>query len=218
MAVSFAKLVPLLAGAALKATPAAASLTTAVGAAITAASAVVGVGKLAIVPILIASLAYYNYDLFDPENRPFNVPEVDREYDFIVVGAGSAGAVVASRLSEIGNWKVLLLEAGGHETEISDVPILSLYLHKSKLDWKYSVHYGSTPATASISKRKAIRARMATLVIGHAPKHLGGSQCQVHGTKKKINDCGSSKTAGRPAKNDSVDHVPAFVTEFIVTS
>lgn len=126
-----------MAGAALKATPAAASLTAAVGAAISAASAVVGVGKLAIVPILIASLAYYNYDLFDPENRPFNVPEVDREYDFIVVGAGSAGAVVASRLSEIGNWKVLLLEAGGHETEISDVPILSLYLHKSKLDWKY---------------------------------------------------------------------------------
>uniref|UniRef100_A0A182I8U6 Glucose-methanol-choline oxidoreductase N-terminal domain-containing protein n=1 Tax=Anopheles arabiensis TaxID=7173 RepID=A0A182I8U6_ANOAR len=102
-----------------------------------AATAVIGVGKLAIVPILIASLAYYNYDLFDPENRPFNVPEVDREYDFIVVGAGSAGAVVASRLSEIGGWKVLLLEAGGHETEISDVPILSLYLHKSKLDWKY---------------------------------------------------------------------------------
>lgn len=50
---------------------------------------------------------------------------------------GSAGSVVASRLSENPNWKVLLLEAGGQETEISDVPILSLYLHKSKLDWKY---------------------------------------------------------------------------------
>lgn len=50
---------------------------------------------------------------------------------------GGAGAVVASRLSEIDNWKILLLEAGGHETELTDVPLLSLYLHKSKLDWKY---------------------------------------------------------------------------------
>lgn len=114
-----------------------AKLTAAIGASLKTASAIIGISKLAIVPVIIASLLFYNYDLYDPENRPFNVKQVDREYDFIIVGGGSAGAVMASRLSEIEGWKVLLLEAGGHETEITDVPILSLYLHKSKLDWNY---------------------------------------------------------------------------------
>lgn len=44
---------------------------------------------------------------------------------------------MANRLSEIENWNVLLLEAGGDETEISDVPLLAGYLQLSQLDWQY---------------------------------------------------------------------------------
>lgn len=98
------KILPAIGGAALKVIPAigfasSAAATTGklvatVGTAIKAATAIIGIGKLAIIPVLIAALAYYHYDVFDPENRPFNVKEVDHEYDFIVVGAGGAGAVV----------------------------------------------------------------------------------------------------------------------------
>lgn len=65
-------------------------------------------------------------------------------YDFIVIGGGSAGAVIASRLSEIANWTVLLLEAGEDENEISDVPLLAGYTQLSKFDWKYQTSPSSS--------------------------------------------------------------------------
>lgn len=66
------------------------------------------------------------------------------EYDFIVVGAGSAGAVIANRLTEIDEWKVLLIEAGGDESFLGQVPAMAANLQLTERDWQYKteVMYG----------------------------------------------------------------------------
>ncbi|CAH1641202.1 unnamed protein product [Spodoptera littoralis] len=61
----------------------------------------------------------------------------DPNYDFIVVGAGSAGAVVANRLSEVPDWKVLLVEAGGNPGLTTEVPQLFYSNMGTSLDWGY---------------------------------------------------------------------------------
>ncbi|CAL1687432.1 unnamed protein product [Lasius platythorax] len=67
--------------------------------------------------------------------KPVNPPEY--YYDFIVVGGGSAGAVVASRLSDIPEWKVLLLEAGPDEPPGAEVPSMVAMFLGTDIDWQY---------------------------------------------------------------------------------
>lgn len=60
-------------------------------------------------------------------------------YDDIIVGAGSAGCVLASRLSEEGERSVLLLEAGGADSRPEiQVPAAWPTLFGSEVDWAYT--------------------------------------------------------------------------------
>ncbi|GAB1864334.1 Glucose dehydrogenase [acceptor] [Camponotus japonicus] len=122
-------------------------------AAIKTATLLFGIGKITIIPALITALAYLNYDLINPENHPRETRELKKSYDFIVIGGGSAGNVVVNRLTENPEWNVLLLEAGGHENEITDVPILSLFLHKTKMDWQYRPQPQDTACQAMVDHR-----------------------------------------------------------------
>jgi choline dehydrogenase-like flavoprotein len=63
----------------------------------------------------------------------------DQPYDFIIAGAGSAGCVLANRLSQDGTKRVLLLEAGGRDNNPwIHIPVgYFKTLHNPKTDWCY---------------------------------------------------------------------------------
>jgi choline dehydrogenase len=70
-------------------------------------------------------------------HRLANMPR-DPIYDYIIVGAGSAGCVLAHRLTEEGTTRVLLLEAGKRDRPLTlHMPAAFSTFFKSRYDWGY---------------------------------------------------------------------------------
>ncbi|WP_374371364.1 choline dehydrogenase [Tabrizicola sp.] len=64
---------------------------------------------------------------------------MSRDFDYIIIGAGSAGCVLANRLSEDPTTRVLVLEYGGSDKSIFiQMPTaLSIPMNGTKYNWKY---------------------------------------------------------------------------------
>jgi len=91
--------------------------------------------------------------LQDPEGIPYDTRVFKTEYDFIVVGAGSGGSVVANRLTEVPGWSVLLLEAGGDENFVTDIPLMASYAQLLGINWGYRTEPDENYCRGMVGKR-----------------------------------------------------------------
>ena len=97
------------------------------------------VGLFVVSPLYYVVASLYKRTL----PRVANIDLQQQGYDYVIVGAGSSGSVIAKRLSENPNTRVCLIEAGGSDQSPRiHIPSGTITLYKSK---KYSWNFYSTP-------------------------------------------------------------------------
>uniref|UniRef100_A0A8D8X2I1 Glucose dehydrogenase [FAD, quinone] n=1 Tax=Cacopsylla melanoneura TaxID=428564 RepID=A0A8D8X2I1_9HEMI len=104
---------------------------------------------------LTLSLLYFlNYAPDDPTGKP--EPPLPEEFDFVIIGAGTSGSILASRLAEVSSWKILLVEAGGDPLNISYFPEQRGKLYQSSMDWNFVTEEQSDTFLSLTNQRSRI--------------------------------------------------------------
>jgi choline dehydrogenase len=85
-------------------------------------------------PIFFFFLQYGLADIMYP------MPPNETAYDFIVIGSGSAGSVIAGRLAEAGH-NILLIEAGAPSHWMQGIPAMGPTFLTTPYDWNFSYQW-----------------------------------------------------------------------------
>ncbi|KAG5681579.1 hypothetical protein PVAND_010998 [Polypedilum vanderplanki] len=125
--------------------------------------------KFSLLLALLTALASIGYKLvLDYEHIP-NLAAIEsvrnKYFDYVIVGSGTSGSVIAYELSKKSNCSVLLIESGGLFNGLSIVPIMSTLMQGTEMDWKIK----STPQLFS---SRGLRDNQQNLPRGRG---LGGS-------------------------------------------
>ncbi|KAK6184042.1 hypothetical protein SNE40_006586 [Patella caerulea] len=99
-------------------------------------------GSLLLVVNVVILAVFVQQKFFSGDKLESNLAkEIDTSYDYIIVGAGSAGSVLANRLSKDSSLKVLVLEAGSDDQQPSStvlkVPMMCPLAQRTEYDWQY---------------------------------------------------------------------------------
>ncbi|XP_029165151.1 glucose dehydrogenase [FAD, quinone]-like [Nylanderia fulva] len=105
-----------------------------------------------LIQTLLAAQCGLAQDIYPPD-RSEEIANSNIEFDFIIVGSGSAGSVVANRLTEVGDWKVLLIEAGDNPSILNEPPATFLMQIDSPVDYSYDVEPEKLACQGSKDKR-----------------------------------------------------------------
>lgn len=98
-------------------------------------------------------------------------------FDYIIVGGGTAGCVLASRLSQDAAVSVLLIEAGSTFSPLAMVPFLTSQQQKTHNDWKFS----------TVSQKHSSFGFVDQVICFHSDQNVKMSNIQVNAYQQHVN-------------------------------